>query len=232
MIMGIAERVQKVRKAVESACKRSGRLPEEIKLIAVSKTFPAEVIGDAYTAGLRVFGENKAQELRDKAPQLPQDIEWHFIGHLQSNKIKYVVPYASLIHSVDSIALAESLSAFAVKKERQLSVLIEVNTSGEASKFGLKPDDVFERVQEIRELKNIKVRGLMTIGPLTTNEDQIRASFRQLRTIREKLATTAEQSEIETLSMGMSQDFEIAIEEGSTMIRVGTAIFGSRGGVK
>ena len=232
MIKGIADRVQKVNRSIENACKRSGRSPEEIKLIAVSKTFPLEVIRDAYDAGLRIFGENKAQELRDKAPQLPADIEWHFIGHLQSNKIKYAAPVSTLIHSVDSYALAESLSTFAIKKEMQIPILIEVNTSGEISKFGVNPDDVLETFGRIRELKNLNIQGLMTIGPLTSEEEQIRASFRMLRSIREKLAGIAEQSEIATLSMGMSQDFEIAIEEGSTMIRVGTAIFGSRGGIK
>ena len=229
MIKGIADRVEKVQSAIEKACKRSGRSPEEIKLIAVSKTFPAEVIQQAYDAGLRIFGENKAQELRDKAPQLPADIEWHFIGHLQSNKIKYAAPVSALIHSVDSLSIAEALSAFAVKKGMEIPVLIEVNTSGEASKFGMTADDVEENFKQIRMLENIKVRGLMTIGPMTADEERIRNSFRLLRSLRDKLAAIADESEIAALSMGMSQDFEIAIEEGSTMIRVGTAIFGHRG---
>lgn len=229
MIKGITDRVEKVQSAIEKACKRSGRSPEEIKLIAVSKTFPVEVIQQAYDAGLRIFGENKAQELRDKAPQLPADIEWHFIGHLQSNKIKYAAPVSALIHSVDSLSIAEALSAFAVKKGMEIPVLIEVNTSGEASKFGMTADDVEGNFKQIRMLENIKVRGLMTIGPMTADEERIRNSFRLLRSLRDKLAAIADESEIAALSMGMSQDFEIAIEEGSTMIRVGTAIFGHRG---
>jgi pyridoxal phosphate enzyme (YggS family) len=226
--MGLANRVQEVNRSIENACKRSGRKVEDVKLIAVSKTFPLEAIKEAYDTGLRIFGENKAQELRDKAPQMPNDVEWHFIGHLQSNKIKYVASESSLIHSVDSLALAESISTFCGKKGLTVSILIEVNTSGEDSKFGLKPQEVAAVFKQMRILPNIDVQGLMTIGPLTKDKDKIRASFRQLRLIREELATVATQSEMATLSMGMSQDYEIAIEEGSTMIRVGTAIFGRR----
>jgi pyridoxal phosphate enzyme (YggS family) len=227
--MGIAERVQQVYHSMESACKNSGRSIEEVKLIAVSKTFPVEVNREAYDAGLKIFGENKAQDLRDKAPQMPPDTEWHFIGHLQSNKIKYVAGVSALIHSVDSLSLAEAISAFGVKKDIAVPVLLEVNTSGESSKFGLKPEETKMAFEQIRVLENIEVRGLMTIGPLTRDEDKIRASFRQLRTIREELAAVGDESEMAELSMGMSQDYEIAIEEGSTMVRIGTAIFGKRG---
>ncbi len=230
--MGISIRVQDVFLSIENACKRCNRTVEEVKLIAVSKNFPVEIVREAYDSGIRVFGENRAQELRDKAPKMPGDIEWHFIGHLQKNKIKYVVPVSTLIQSVDSLSLAETLSEFGKKNNKIVSILVEVNTSGEASKFGLNPDKVISTFMEIRQLQNIKPEGLMTIGPLTSNENKIRESFRLLKTLQKKLSGEIHQSEIATLSMGMSQDYEIAIEEGSTMIRVGTAIFGRRLGVE
>jgi len=229
--MEILDRVRDIYLSIEDVCGRCGRSPDDVKLIAVSKIFPVEVVRNAYDSGIRVFGENKAQELRDKAPQLPNDIEWHFIGHLQKNKIKYVAPVSTLIQSVDSYNLAEALSAFGVKNNKVISILAEVNTSGEESKFGLNPDDLINTFMKIRQLQNIKLEGLMTVGPLTSDESIIRVSFRLLKSLQEELSEKVNQSEIATLSMGMSQDFKIAIEEGSTMIRVGTAIFGRRLGV-
>jgi len=225
----IEEAIAKVNKRIEAACQRAGRKPEEITLIAVTKTFPAETVKQAYQAGLRVFGENRPQELRDKAQVLPPDIEWHFIGHLQTNKIKYVVPRAVLIHSVDSIHLARALEQFAEKRALKIPILLEVNTSGESSKFGFKPTEVLEAFKTIKEFNHLQIKGLMTIGPLTDNERKIRQAFRQLYQLREELLRSFESFTLPYLSMGMSGDFEIAIEEGSTHIRIGTAIFGARG---
>ncbi len=223
------EAIARINERIEVACARSGRKSDEVTLIAVSKTFPAEVVRQAYDAGLRVFGENRPQELRDKARLLPEDIEWHFIGHLQTNKIKYVVPRAVLIHSVDTVHLAKALNQFAEKRSLTVPVLLEVNTSGESTKFGFRPEEVSEAFGLIKELKHLQVKGLMTIGPLTDDQQQIRQAFRTLANLRETLVSAFSGHALPFLSMGMSGDFEIAIEEGSTHIRVGTAIFGSRG---
>ncbi len=225
----IKEAVEHVWERIDAACSRVGRKRNEITLIAVTKTFPPAVIQQAYDAGLRTFGENKAQELRDKAPLLPDDIEWHFIGHLQTNKIKYVVPRAALIHSVDSLHLAEALQQFANKQKVTIPILLEVNTSGESSKFGFNPADVAGAFEKISAFKNLQLRGLMTIGPLTEDKNLIRRAFKQLFDLRESLQQRFPEMALPVLSMGMSSDFEIAIEEGSTHIRVGTAIFGPRG---
>ncbi len=223
------ESIARINERIEAACARSGRKSDEVTLIAVSNTFPAEVVRQAYDAGLRIFGENRPQELRDKARLLPEDIEWHFIGHLQTNKIKYVVPRAVLIHSVDTVHLARALNQFAEKKSLTIPVLLEVNTSGESTKFGFKPAEVSEAFGSIKELKYLQVKGLMTIGPLTDDQRQIRQAFRTLANLRETLVSAFPGHALPFLSMGMSGDFEIAIEEGSTHIRVGTAIFGARG---
>ncbi len=221
--------IARVQERIEAACARSGRKADEVTLIAVSKTFPAEVVRQAYDAGLRVFGENRPQELRDKARLLPEDIEWHFIGHLQTNKIKYVVPQAVLIHSVDTVHLARALEQFAEKRALTIPVLMEVNTSGESTKFGFNPAEVPEAFATIKELKHLEVKGLMTIGPLTDDQQKIRQAFKTLASLRDKLTKAFHGHPLPFLSMGMSGDFEIAIEEGSTHIRVGTAIFGARG---
>ncbi len=227
------EKIQKnlveIEKRISKACARAGRKRQEITLIAVSKTFPAQVIQQAYEAGLRIFGENRPQELRDKSRVLPQDIEWHFIGHLQTNKIKYVLPTARLIHSVDSLHLARTLSDFARKKGWTVPVLMEVNTSGEPTKFGFAPQEVPQAFEQMADLPNLELRGLMTIGPLTDDILRIRRAFQSLSALRETLRKEWGEHKTAFLSMGMSGDFEIAIEEGSTHIRLGTAIFGKRG---
>ncbi len=225
----IRKNIEEIERRIAQACARAGRERGEVTLIAVSKTFPAEVVRAAYEAGLRIFGENRPQELRDKSRILPQDIEWHFIGHLQTNKIKYVLPAARLIHSVDSLHLAQALSEFAVKKNRTVPVLIEVNSSGEASKFGFKPQEVPEAFAEIMRLPQLELKGLMTIGPLTDDVQRIRQAFRQMHRLQQSLQKDWGKQKTAILSMGMSGDFEIAIEEGSTHIRLGTAIFGERG---
>ncbi len=225
----IKETLESVNEKIQAACMRSGRQPDEITLIAVSKTFPPEVILQAYNAGIRIFGENRPQELRDKATALPEDIDWHFIGHLQTNKIKYVVPTARLVHSVDSLKLAEALEAFAAKKNLTVDVLLEVNTSGEISKFGFKPQETLAAMEKVMPLNHLNVRGLMTIGPLTEDRALIRAAFASLRDLAQKAKDQFGPQSATILSMGMSGDFEIAIEEGATHIRLGSAIFGQRG---
>ncbi len=225
----IKEALESVNEKICAACERSGRSPQEITLIAVSKTFAPEVVLEAYKAGQKIFGENRPQELRDKAAVLPEDIEWHFIGHLQTNKIKYVVPTARLVHSVDSLKLAEALETFAAKKNLTVDVLLEVNTSGEISKFGFKPQKTLAAMEKVMQLHHLNVRGLMTIGPLTEDRERIRAAFASLRNLAQKAKDQFGPQSAAILSMGMSGDFEIAIEEGATHIRLGSAIFGQRG---
>ncbi len=225
----IQKNLRDIETRIAKACERSGRRRDDITLIAVSKTFSAEVVRQAYAVGLRIFGENRPQELRDKSRVLPADIEWHFIGHLQTNKIKYVVPVARLIHSLDSLPLARAVSEYAIKTDKRVSVLLEVNTSGEASKFGFRPEEVFNSFEQIARMPNLDVRGLMTIGPLTDDRGRIRAAFKELSSLKEALREQWGEQKTAVLSMGMSGDFEIAIEEGSTHIRLGTAIFGQRG---
>jgi len=224
----INENLIKVRQGIAEACARSQRPADAVRLIGVSKTLPPEIIMQAYDAGLRSFGENRPQELRDKIALLPQDIEWHFIGHLQKNKIKYVAGKAVLIHSVDSQELAVLLSQFAARQGLELNILLEVNTSSESSKFGVTPEQAQAAFMAIRELPHLHLQGLMTIAPFVEDTDAIRRSFRTLRAIKDALAAQVTPQEIVHLSMGMSHDYEIAIEEGSTMVRIGTAIFGPR----
>ncbi len=221
--------IERVEARMEAACRRSGRSRSDVKLVAVSKTFPVETVAKAYAAGLRVFGENRPQELKNKVLALPDDIEWHFIGHLQTNKIKYVAGKAQLIHSVDSMHLARALSDFAQTKNIKPEVLVQVNTSAEASKHGFEPDEAPERFLEISELPGLQVKGLMAMAPFTDEETRVRSAFRKLKAIQTAVLRQAPAALCAELSMGMSGDFEIAIEEGSTIIRVGTALFGSRG---
>ncbi|HID39350.1 MAG TPA: YggS family pyridoxal phosphate-dependent enzyme [Calditrichaeota bacterium] len=226
--MEIKESFSQIFERISDACKRVGRDPAEVRLVAVSKTITPDIIMEAYGVGQRDFGENRAQDFRDKARVLPADIQWHFIGHLQSNKIKYVVPKAILIHSVDSWELAQALSEYCSKHSRQSKILLQVNTSGEVSKFGIAPDkakEIFLRIYE--ELPNISLQGLMTMAPLTDNEKTIRSTFKALKQLQEKLGSRVKEEVVSILSMGMTHDFEIAIEEGSTMVRIGTALFGN-----
>jgi len=220
--------IRTVNDKISTACKRSGRYPDDVKLVAVSKRFPVQRITEAYESGLRIFGESKAQELRDKVGVLPENIEWHFIGHLQTNKVKYVVPFAKLIHSVDSIHLAQAISAYAVKNGHKPNVLMEVNTSDEESKFGFNVENSCEAYQQINKLQGLHICGLMTMAPFVSEEDEIRKAFRKLKKIQKQLKQMDLGLDVRELSMGMSQDYEIAIEEGSTMVRIGTAIFGKR----
>lgn len=225
----VAENYRYVLKKVEEACARSGRDPKDVTLIAVSKTKPIEMIEEAMEAGARVFGENKVQELCDKYEQLPKDLHWHLIGHLQRNKVKYIVDKAELIHSVDSLKLAEEISKEALKKNVEVNILIEVNVAEEESKFGVSVEETLALVEEIAKLPGIHIQGLMTIAPYTTDPEENRPVFRTLK----KLAVDIKKKNIDNvnmgvLSMGMTGDYQVAVEEGSTMIRVGTGIFGAR----
>lgn len=227
--MYIEENIEAVRKKIENACQRAGRTVDEVTLIAVSKTKPVEDIRIAYNTGIRDFGENKVQELSDKYPVLPEDIRWHLIGHLQTNKVKYIVDHVTMIHSVDSVKLASQIEKEAVKKEVEVDILIEVNVADEDTKFGLKEEETAKVIKEISNFPHVHVKGLMTIAPYTNVPEENRIYFRKLRQLSEKIKALALPNvEMKELSMGMTGDYEVAIEEGSTFVRVGTGIFGHR----
>ena len=225
----IKENLAEVHKNIEAACARAGRRPEEVTLISVSKTKPVSALLEAYEAGERVFGENKVQEINDKYPQMPPDTHWHMIGHLQRNKVKYIIDKACLIHSVDSVRLAETINQEAEKHGIVMPVLVEVNIAKEPSKFGLMPEETLDFIREVSHFTHIKVNGLMTIAPFVENPEDNRFYFQNLK----KLYVDIKEKNIDNvnmciLSMGMTGDFEVAIEEGATMVRVGTGIFGER----
>ncbi len=203
-------------------------IPEHVTLVAVSKTKPNEAILEAYQAGQRIFGENKVQELTEKYESLPKDIEWHMIGHLQSNKVKYIAPFVSLIHGVDSFKLLKEINKRAAQNERIINCLLQIHIAEEDTKFGFNEKEVIELIKSeaFQHLKNIKVVGLMGMATFTENENQIRKEFKTLKNLFDKFQISNHQFQI--LSIGMSGDYQIAIEEGSTMIRVGSSIFGER----
>jgi len=211
--------------------KRFG-IARNIKVVAVSKTHPVEAIKYAIEAGIRDFGENYAQELKTKYELLKQisDVQpnWHFIGHLQTNKVKYIIPFVKLIHSVDSVHLANEINRQAEKHNRVVDVLVQVNTSGEESKFGCEPEEALPLIDQIGQLPNLRVIGLMTIGSFSTDENTIRKEFRLLRSIFEEAKQKFPELPLTELSMGMTNDYMIAVEEGATILRIGTAIFGER----
>ena len=214
---------------IEAACEKAGRNKQEIQLIAVSKTYPAESIKTLYEHGCRDFGENKVQELVEKYETLPKDIRWHMIGHLQRNKVKYIVDKVYLIHSVDSLRLAEEISKEAVKKNVTVNILIEVNVAQEASKFGLKTEETTELVEHISKLPGICIKGLMTIAPYVENAEDNRQYFRNLKQLSvDIMRKNIDNVSMDSLSMGMSGDYQVATEEGDTYVRVGTSIFGER----
>ncbi|KAF0153592.1 MAG: pyridoxal phosphate enzyme YggS family [Ignavibacteria bacterium] len=221
----IAENLKKVEEKIAESCLKSGRERTEIKLIAVSKTQPTELIKETLNCGVIHLGENKAKELRDKAEILTGDFVWHFIGHLQTNKVKYVINEAEFIHSVDSIKLAEEINSKAEKLGKKQKVLLEIKTSDEATKFGLESEkEIFETAEFCFSQNSLELCGLMTMAAYTDNEKIVRRCFSRLRGTIEKI--NARGIAISELSMGMTNDFEWAIEEGATMIRIGTAIFG------
>ena len=208
---------------------RSGRDRSEVTLIAVSKTKPIEDLKEAYRCGMRYFGENKVQEITEKYPQMPADVKWHMIGHLQRNKVRYIVDKVDMIHSVDSLRLAQTIQAEAEKKQVTVPILLEVNVAGEESKFGLSVEGTIPLAEQISTMKNIHIQGLMTIAPYVDDPEENRWVFRELKKISVDIKEkNIDNVDMYVLSMGMTGDYEVAIEEGATMIRVGTGIFGSR----
>lgn len=225
----LSEQLKQVQSNIEAACKRSGRNPSEVTLIAVSKTKPVEILQEAYNAGARFFGENKVQEITAKYPELPEDIHWHMIGHLQRNKIKYIIDKVDMIHSVDSLRLAFAIEQEAARHERVMPILLEVNVAEEESKFGLKIPEVFPLLEEISTFPHIQVEGLMTIAPFVENPEENRSIFQTLKKLSVDIANkNINNINMRVLSMGMTGDYEVAVEEGATMVRVGTGIFGAR----
>ncbi len=218
-----------VQEEINKACARVGRDPSEVTLIAVSKTKPNEAIEEVYAAGCRDFGENKVQELDKKIDSLPKDIRWHMIGHLQRNKVKYIIDRVELIHSVDSFRLAEEINIQAKKKGIVVPILVEVNIAAEESKFGVDREDAIELVRQIATLDALAIKGLMTIAPYVVDSEENRPYFRKIRDLAVDIeAENIDNVSMNVLSMGMTGDYQVAIEEGSTMVRVGTGIFGAR----
>ena len=225
----LAENLREVQAKVEAACKRANRNVDEVTLIAVSKTKPISMLEEIYNEGIRDFGENKVQELTDKYENMEKDIRWHMIGHLQRNKVKYIVDKVKLIHSVDSIRLAEAIEQEAAKKNVIVDILIEVNVAEEESKFGLKVEEVIAMVEEISTFSHLRIKGLMTIAPFVEDPEENRSVFARLRKLSVDInEKNIDNVSVEILSMGMTNDYEVAIEEGATMVRVGTGIFGER----
>ena len=225
----IEENLKQVHDKIEKACRKVGRDPGEVTLIAVSKTKPVEMLREAYDAGERVFGENKVQEIMDKYDLLPEDIQWHMIGHLQRNKVKYIVDKVSMIHSVDSVRLAQTIEQEAAKKNVCVPILIEVNVAEEDSKFGLKMEEVLPLLEEICTYPHIQVKGLMAIAPFVENPEENREVFQKLRKLSVDIVKkNINNITMSVLSMGMTGDYEVAVQEGATMVRVGTGIFGAR----
>ena len=218
-----------VEKRIQEACVRANRDRSEVTLIAVSKTKPVEMLQEIYNENIREFGENKVQELTYKIPNMPNDINWHLIGHLQRNKVKYIANTVALIHSVDSYRLAEEINIQAKKNNRIIPILIEVNVAMEQTKFGVRVEDTLQLIKDISTLENVKIEGLMTVAPNVVVSEDTRVIFRKIKDLSVDIAKeNIDNVDMNILSMGMTGDFEVAIEEGATHIRVGTAIFGQR----
>ena len=239
--MGLAGNIERVQERVAAACARSGRPPSDVTLVAVSKTFPAEIVSEVYRLGLRNFGENRVEEAREKIPNTKSqisnptsDLHWHLVGHLQSRKAAEAVALFDVIHSVDSVKLAEKLSRLCLEARRVMPVLLECNVSGEESKYGFPAATAMDKarwladVEAMLRLPGVRVEGLMTVAPIVSQAQDTRPVFRALWELRDEMATRFPQTDWRHLSMGMSGDFEIAIEEGATLVRVGRAIFGER----
>lgn len=225
----LCENLKKVEDNVDAACRKAGRSRDEVTLIAVSKTKPVEMLSTIYNQGIRDFGENKVQEMCDKMEQSPSDIRWHMIGHLQTNKVKYIVGHTTLIHSVDSLHLAKEIEKQAEKKDVTVDILVEVNIAEEESKFGIHKEETYELVRQIAALPHVHICGLMTIAPYVENPEDNRMYFRGIRQLSVDIAEqNIDNVDMDVLSMGMTGDYMVAIEEGATMVRVGTGIFGER----
>ena len=225
----LRENLKQVEENIQIACKKANRKREEVTLIAVSKTKPIEMLQTIYDEEIRDFGENKVQEMCDKMEVLPKDIRWHMIGHLQTNKVKYIVGKTQLIHSVDSIKLANEIQKQAVKKDVIVPILIEVNIANEETKFGITKEETIEMVKAIANLDHIRIMGLMTIAPFVSDPEDNRLYFRSIKQLSVDINNqNIDNVSMDVLSMGMSGDYMVAIEEGATMVRVGTGIFGER----
>jgi pyridoxal phosphate enzyme (YggS family) len=224
---GIPKNLERVQEQIARAAQKAGRSADEIELVAVTKTHPAEIVREAITAGQKLFGESKVQEARAKIPELPSYLRWHFIGHLQKNKIRHALPLFELFHGVDSLSLAQEMDRIAHETGHYPRVLLEVNVAGGGSKFGFRPESLRNEMKALLALARVSIEGLMTIPPLAAEAEQSRRFFRQLRELRDQLEKQF-QITLPQLSMGMTNDFSVAIEEGATLVRVGTAIFGER----
>lgn len=226
--MAIKENIEKLRARITEAARRTGRNPEEIMVVAVTKTIPADKIAEAIKEGITIIGENRVQEAKEKFEIIGSQVKWHMVGHLQTNKVKDALQLFSLIHSLDSIKLAQEIEK---RAGRPVDCLVEVNTSKEATKFGTAPEELFSFFEALKDFKKINILGLMTIGPgwATTDPEASRPCFRRLRDLRDELAQAFD-TPLPILSMGMSSDFEVAIEEGANIVRIGTIIFGPRQG--
>ncbi len=225
----IKENIEEINKRIEKAALKSGRKKEDITFVVVTKTVDTERMKEAACCGEVNFGENKVQELTNKYDSFGNEIKWHLIGHLQTNKVKYIIDKVELIHSVDSVKLAEEISKRAVQKEISAKVLLEVNVAKEESKFGIKPEKLEEAAKEIALLPNVEIKGLMTVAPFVENPEENRIYFRQMRELLVDInSKKIDNIDMEVLSMGMTGDYEVAIEEGSTLIRIGTGVFGER----
>lgn len=225
----IKENIEAVQANIETACQKAGRDPREVTLIAVSKTKPLSDIEEAIDCGMMEFGENKVQELMDKIEHVSRPVHWHLIGHLQTNKVKYIADKGLLIHSVDSVKLAKEIQKEAVKKQADCDILLEVNVAREESKFGFTCEEVPDAVAEIAQLSNVHIQGLMTIAPFVENPEDNRVIFAKLhKLLLDIKSRNIDNVNMNVLSMGMTNDYTVAVEEGATMIRVGTGIFGAR----
>jgi len=226
-MLSIAENLERVRKQIAHAAAKAGRTVDEIELVAITKTHPAEKVREAIEAGQTLFGESRVQEARVKIPELPSNLHWHYVGHLQKNKIRHALPLFELFHGVDSLALAQEMNRIAADEGLHPRVLLEVNVAGEGSKFGFSPDKLREQMEGLLALQRLSILGLMIIPPLGDKAEASRRYFVQLRELRDRLQTEFH-VDLPQLSMGMTQDFPIAVQEGATLVRVGTAIFGER----
>lgn len=227
--MQVACKIKEVLSNIDNAKVGFANAAADVRLIAVTKTLGVDIIEEAVSAGMKDLGENRVQEIMDKYSHFPCDIRWHLIGHLQTNKVKYIIDKVYMIHSLDSLKLAEEIQKRAEKIGRQIPCLVQVNIADEDTKFGLKKEEVENFLKEVSRFPNIEVQGLMTIGPHVADEEKIRSVFRELRELKEYLATlTLPKVKMRELSMGMSNDYIVAVQEGATMVRVGTSIFGAR----
>jgi len=223
----VAENLERVREQIARAAAKSGRTTDDVELVAITKTHPADKVREAIETGQTLFGESRVQEARVKIPELPSNLRWHFVGHLQKNKIRHALPLFEMIHSVDSLLLAQDINRIAEEEGMHPRVLLEVNVAGEGSKFGFKPETLRAEMESLLAMPRLSILGLMTIPPLAEEPEASRKHFVQLRKLRDHLQTEF-RVDLAQLSMGMTQDYAIAVEEGATLVRVGTAIFGER----